>query len=651
MNQNNPISVRELGYFLNYRHWLQALELLKYQLKRKKANRHFNTLEMSYYEKLEKDFEKLKDEDYFITKIANNRFYGLSKEFAVVPCTIPKSKLGLRRYKFMTCPMRILYYAIGIYLLELSKGYLRESHHVHQNIHANYGGNLGLNDQGELILKPDRVYYKSHYDDFCDEVRKENKGSTEHKIVIRLDMQNYFDELSIPKLLELLQTHVDDSTQQKMRYDEATQAQLVSFFDFVADGTSGIPQSNNNILSDFIGYLFLVFGDLYIDDELDKHSDLLDYHSIIRYMDDIYVSLTFKEQDSDLRAKFNSVAPCISDCLNEKLGLRLNPKTMIFRLSEENDRKALERNLKMVSPDETGDADNTDSPKKKIKNIFKQLKKLKGFPIAPYFQGYFKSNFNEEEFKDTLRGVYDDNVQKRLENRHTPGLRKIFTGSGGFDFHLVNAAPMPIIILILMCNDVQKEFETFLFLKTNLTSRDIFLVLNYFCQIGSVHNCETELTQCKLLELLKQDPPLKKIVEIFEAGELSPELLGYFDLTQEQTLKIEQPYILEQIKLRILCEQKGDYSVALNHLLNEIQATCHALEGTTTKLKNYGQTQVIEFLKTQKVPYETRAQIKKLFDRRHKSTVSHPDPIAWPVDKNGYDNYRRHVANCLKYLL
>ena len=49
-------------------------------------------------------------------------------------------------------------------------------------------------------------------------------------------------------------------------------------------------------LSDFIGYLFLVFGDLYIDDELDKHSDLLDYHSIIRYMDDIYVSLTLRSR-------------------------------------------------------------------------------------------------------------------------------------------------------------------------------------------------------------------------------------------------------------------------------------------------------------------------------------------------------------------
>ena len=57
MNQNNDMP--QLGYFLDYdRHWLQALRLLKYQLKTKikKKNRHFNTLEMFYYEKFEESF-------------------------------------------------------------------------------------------------------------------------------------------------------------------------------------------------------------------------------------------------------------------------------------------------------------------------------------------------------------------------------------------------------------------------------------------------------------------------------------------------------------------------------------------------------------------------------------------------------------------
>ena len=80
MNQSND--VLQLGYFLNYRHhWLEGLELLRYQLEMKKENRHFNTLEMFYYEKLEEFFDKLESKEYFKTRIVNNLFYGL-REFA-----------------------------------------------------------------------------------------------------------------------------------------------------------------------------------------------------------------------------------------------------------------------------------------------------------------------------------------------------------------------------------------------------------------------------------------------------------------------------------------------------------------------------------------------------------------------------------------
>ena len=148
MNQNNSYDVPQLGYFLDYKHhWVEALRLLKFQLETKGENKHFNTLEMFYYEKLEEFFEKLESEEYFNTRIVNNLFYGL-REFAAVPYTIPKSNLGLRRYNFMTCPMRVLYYAVGLYLLELSEEYLKD-YKSHEHIHTNYGGNLHLGRQTE----------------------------------------------------------------------------------------------------------------------------------------------------------------------------------------------------------------------------------------------------------------------------------------------------------------------------------------------------------------------------------------------------------------------------------------------------------------------------------------------------------------------
>ena len=652
MNQNNfPNTV---GHFLDHRHWVQALQLLKFQLKAKKKNKHFNTLEMFYYEKFEASFAELESEEYFKNKVANNLFYGLNKEFAVIPYTIPKSNLGLRQYKFMTCPLRILYYAIGLYLLELSQEYLQDRK-PHKHIDANYGGNLFFDENQELNLKLNHIFYKPHYKQFRKSLRQEIKDNTERKVVIKLDIENYFDELSIPKLLHLLKKRVKPSIRQKMRYKAKTRAQLVSFFDFVMGRTSGIPQSDNNIISSFIGYLFLVFGDLFLNDELRKYDDLVDDYKIIRYVDDIYVSITFKEQSSDwfgiqsmgLRRKvLNSLAPRISDRLYEKLGIRLNPnKTRLYQLDNEDDKEALERNLKKVSQGfEIADEENNEPPTDKIENIFKQLEKLK-HSASPYFQEH--AELDEEMLKE----VYDEKVQQVLEKPDNKDrLKEIFMdsfnfgfmGFDGFDFELVNADPSPIIILILACDDVSQEFEKFLLSKKNLTSRDVYLILSYLRQIEFKHD--------KLLDLLKQNPQMKEVMEIFEAGGVLPKSPSYGGLTEEQTLEIAQPHIIEQIRLRRSHERKEEYSVALNHLLNEIQAICFVLDDPVENEDKYKAPAVLKFLDHQKVSDETRTQIQNLFDQRNETPVSHPKRTASAVTKKKYLNYRSHVRDCLKHL-
>ena len=214
-------------------------------------------------------------------------------------------------------------------------------------------------------------------------------------------------------------------------------------------------------------------------------------------------------------------------------------------------------------------------------------------------------------------------------------------GSGGFDFELVNAYPLPIIILILACDDVPGEFEKFLLSKEALTSRDIYLILSYLCQI--------EFTQHELLDLLKKNLQMKEIMEIFEDISLS-ELIGYYGLTAEQISKIAEPNVTEQIRLRVLCEQKEEYSVALNHLLNEIHAICYVLDKEAEGGKKYEADEVAMFLGNQNVPHETHAHIRNLFDRRNKNPISHADPIAWAVTKDEYMNYRSHVGDCLKNL-
>ena len=646
----------QLGHFLDYhRHWLQGLELLKSQLdqlketKKRKPNPHFNTLDMYYYAKLEQSFAKFVDEDYFQSRIANNRFYGLSKEFEVVPYTIPKSHLGLRKYKFMTCPMRVLYYAIGVYLVELSQEYL-DDYASHEQIHSRYGGKLNFNRKtGKLDRSLNSILYKKHYKKFGRQVTREIEAGTDRTVVIRLDIENYFDEISIPRLLDLLQERIKPSIRKEMHFDETTQAQLVSFFEFVAGGTSGIPQQSNDVISSFIGHLFLAFGDSFLNDKVLLNNDSIECYSIIRYIDDINISITFNEEPSNprgeqslvkLRDKFNALAPCMSDCLYENLGLRLNPKTMIFRLMKADDRELLKQTLKRVSQGiEIPDEGNDEPAPNKLDKIFDALKELKTCNMAPHFQR--TRGLNEEE---PLKEAYSKRVQDMLEKPEIKScLTKIFIGNGGFDFELVNADPMPIIILISKCDKVAEAFEEFLLSKKDLTSRDINLTLNYLRQKGFTHN--------KSLNLLNRDAQMKEIIEIFKSRGLKSKTLGYYGLTDKQTLKITQPNVMEQIRLRVLAEQKREYSVALNHLQNEIHAICDILDKEPRCANHYEAPEVSKFLRRRNVPHQTRTQIRNLFDRRNKSPVSHADPTARAVNKDEYEDYRCNVGKCMKHLL
>jgi len=103
----------QLGYFINFDLWKDALDLLNFQIKQKTKNRHFNTLSMFYYEKLDINCLNHPTPDYFNPtpeyfniKISSSLFYGLKKEFSVLSYVIPKPGLGLRDYKFFTYPMR-----------------------------------------------------------------------------------------------------------------------------------------------------------------------------------------------------------------------------------------------------------------------------------------------------------------------------------------------------------------------------------------------------------------------------------------------------------------------------------------------------------------------------------------------------------------
>ncbi|MFQ5641955.1 MAG: AbiA family abortive infection protein, partial [bacterium] len=221
-------------------------------------------------------------------------------------------------------------------------------------------------------------------------------------------------------------------------------------------------------------------------------------------------------------------------------------------------------------------------------------------------------------------------------------LRLVFTD---FNFNLVMAQPKEIVILLLQDKVASETFEMFLLEKAHLGSRDVNLVLAYLCQ--------TDFKSDDLINVLKKNHFMRPIIEVFLSGKIPSQQPGYYDLSEKQVLKISDiPNVIEQIRLRIKAERRDDFSVALNHLLNEIHAICYQFDSMNKiKNNNYQEKETGKFLLSNKVPHKTRIKIRNLFDRRNKNTISHADPVGWSVSKDEYYVYHKHVGICLNHVL
>jgi len=640
----------QLGYFIDFKLWQDALELLRFQIKQKHSNRHFNTLSMFYYERVEAICLDAEPQNYFRTKIASSLFYGLKKEFSVLSYVVPKPGLGLRDYRFFTYPMRVVYYAVGLYILKLSQEFLLETHNKVSRIEAFYGGNLNYKSD-KLQITAKNIYYRSFHEKFKQRIKEETASGDQDKFILKLDIENYFNEISVPKLLHYLHVYVKPSTQASMTYDSNTREQIVCLFQFIANGkSSGIPQSDNNIISNFIGYLYLVFGDLLIDDVL-KSTDIIDSHKIIRYTDDIYISITFKHGISheEQGTLIHSIASQIAEVLYSRLDLKLNLKTRLYRMGKQEEKEELLKTIRKVSPGneyvtEEENLHNIEDikvaieiPQEKLDKVFEELRKIKKSRVEDYF---IRDSSTQDEI---LQAVFDKSVEQILDKQENK--QKIQSIFENFNFDLVKVRPLEILVVLLKDKVSLDKFRNFCLRKSLITIGDADLIVRFLSQVNF---CDEEL-----LLKLKQNAHMNDVINVFIDGKLNCSSPGYYRLACMQMHQVSvMPEVIEQTRLRVLSEKEGSYSVALNHLLNEIHAVC--IKKEKANKKNYDVNNVIKLLHSNNVPHEICIKIRNLFDRRNSNRISHPgseDSLAWEVTREEYWDYHENVGKCLDFLL
>lgn len=639
--------------FLSYPLWQDAINLVNAQLAllRDRNWKHFKTVSFVYYLALAQKAEPIAFEDYFSRTIQTGLFYGLRREFSMVPYVVPKTGVGLREYRFLSYPLRVVHYAVGLYLLKLFQEFSDEYIKTHQHIRSFYGGDIRYENH-KLLTNTDRLVFYKHYKAFKRLLFQQAKAETANSVMIKLDVQNYFDNISVLRLTQLLEANLKPAEQRRFGYTLEAQSEIFAFYEFLSRGRGGIPQSDNDVIASFIGHLYLTFGDMRIDDEINRYREEIESHKITRYMDDIYIKIIFHESvKASNRLKYvSNLLERITQSFYYNLDLRLNTKTEIFWLNDEAQLATMIGTLKKVSypnyiPQFSDEADLPADPNERLNLIFQELDSLAG--SSEFDDGDEASlRLNTELLKD----IFDRPLQQLLQtNENQARIKTLFQS---VDFDQVKIAPLETMLLIFNEQSTAENFVSFLCAKTWLTVKDINLIMQSLCMTDSSEMQKT------LLARLFEDNVMQEFSSLFAAPEPLPECPGYFHLNRQQCNRIGMmsKRVMHQMQLRIKSEDLNSHSVALNHLLNEFQtivAFLYRQESGETP-KNFEAPQLITFLQRKKIPHDSCIAMRNLFDRRHSNQVSHAgndDSDAWSVTKEEYASYKVKVGNCIEQLL
>lgn len=233
-----------------------------------------------------KSFQKIRITDKIInTEILNNLFYWLDDYF-LINYQIWKWMNWLRNYSLVSYKLLVIYYAIWLYVKDLTKSLSEEKNklYIKNIVKSFYWTHINSNFLSENKIA--EIHYLNNYKEFLKEFEKQIKFEEGiSKILIELDIKDYYDSINIEILLNNIEIYSTPSKIKELKYDQNTKNVIKDFLYYLQP--FWIIQSDNNIISSFLWDLYLSELDLFIYDLFGSKKDV--EIKVLRYIDDIKI--------------------------------------------------------------------------------------------------------------------------------------------------------------------------------------------------------------------------------------------------------------------------------------------------------------------------------------------------------------------------
>ncbi len=633
------------------KYFVSAVQLLEGQIKFNSKSKLYLLNFDFFFQKYNRNIFK-KDKNIFSfyeKKIKGNEFYSLENDFFIYKYVVPKWLFGLRDYTFFSYESYLLYYAVGLYIHEISqvilsyKQELINSLRVSGLFYSTYSWTKIAYNNDKICVWFNVFKYHNHYNNFYKEIKRASRYGWKNKIIIKLDIQNFFGEIKIEILLDFLKWNINN--QILLWFNDSMKDEILDFFQYLWFG-EWIPQSDDNIISNHLSDLYLLKSDFKIIDFLKENNITF---SFLRYVDDTYI--IFEEDWWKYSKNPVLLLQKLWDIIYKEVKLKLNTwKNAIYRVYSDSEWESFIKNIKNISQvSYVVDEDDDWLVDDKINDVFSIIWELKNMWKQEENGVLNYSNININKLNNVFSKEKEwENILNNILKNYTDDLKSSFKW---FNFHYINLSHKALLAIIKgtkgWANGIGIIYEDFIKFINRIninTIYDIFIILEFLVNDKNIFNK-------KELSIINMEYSFLKHFHLKKRSVSANKWWNY----QRLGLNSE---VIEQIKYRLICEKNHDYSKAFSHLLNEFHNIIYFLDKNSRSsadkkiraLKKYDQKDVKSYLFwLWCIDNSVIIEIGNFFDRRNKNNISHWSWVS--LDSEEYFKYRKIIFSLYKRIL